>query len=127
MLKIWYSLHFLNASFKVKNSRSILVNNKEEALALINEYGPEHYPKQRGQPAPEHGDGGSDDRTSPRDRGEVMAKDYMAICRDVIHIVTEFMARRDRFRVQLKYFASEPAAISVVGHNKAREGADRDQ
>ena len=70
------------------------------------EDGTKDHPQQRGQPAPEHRDRGTDDGSRAGNAGEVMAEDHLLARRHVIDIVAELMAWHSGGFIQLEHLAS---------------------
>ena len=66
-----------------------------------------------------------DQRTRPGDRGEVMAENHPAICRNEIFSIIVHDRRRGAFIIQDENFCREPFAVEAIAdRERAKPGRD---
>ena len=111
--------HRLTAIAKRNNQRTEIVDGPDKDRA-------EQYPQQGGQPAPEDGDRGADDRSGAGDAGEVVSEDDLFLGGDEIDVVPQLPAGDFGGGVEVEDAFGKPASVSMVGDDVADEGTDGD-
>ena len=101
-------------------------DERTEVVHRSNEDGTEHHPKQRRNPAPHDGNSRSDDGPSAGDGGEVVAEDNGLAGGHVINTVLEAFAGANGIGGESEDITTQPAAVSVVGHDEPDSGQQRD-
>ena len=90
------------------------------------ENGPEEDPEEGGNPAPDHGQGGSDNGTGSRNAGKVMSEDDALAGGNVVIAILHLDGGNPGCGVELEDLAGQEPAVCVVGHQVENEGAKSD-
>ena len=85
------------------------------------EDGAEDNPQQSGQPAPKHGNCGSDDRPSAGDARKMMPKNNLALRGDEIDVILELATWHFCVRGDIENPSRKPTTVGVISDDETGE------
>ena len=118
-----------DASGDVADSLAAMTHGDDQCAEIMDcadEDGAEQDPEESRKPAPDHGEGGSDNRAGAGDGGEVVAEDNALLSGNVVLSILQLDGRDLRVGVQLEDLPGEPASVGVVGDDVENQGAESD-
>ena len=109
------------------DAHAAMTHRYHQGTKIVNradEQGSQDHPEHARQPAPDHGDRGSEHGGQAGDRGVVMAEQDDASARDVVDAVPHGVSGSGRHRIQLEDPGAQMPGVEAIHHHVRDEAAD---